>query len=79
MPKLWYARKILNIAVWIFYTATVFLWFKNSFSHLKSIPISYLIPFAGLCFTVFLKLLNSIREKNLAFESDSARALFGSS
>jgi hypothetical protein len=63
MPKLWYARKTLDIAVWIFYTATVFLWFKNSFSHLRSLPISYLIPFAGLCFTVFLKLLNSIRGK----------------
>jgi hypothetical protein len=63
MPKQRSSLKILDSAIWIFYTATVFLWFKNSFSQLKSFPISSFIPFAGLCFTVFLRLLISIRTK----------------
>jgi hypothetical protein len=63
MSKQRNASKILDISVCIFYTATVFLWFKNSFSLLKSIPVSHIVPFSGLCFTVFLKLLISIRTK----------------
>lgn len=63
MPKKRNAHKILDISVCIFYTATVFLWFKNSFSLLKSIPASYMIPFSGLCFTVILKLLIFMRTK----------------
>ena len=69
MPKKRYVPKILEISFWIFYAATVFLWFKNSFLHLKSIPISYVVPFVGLCCTAFIKLLLFIRTKRPSFRT----------
>lgn len=69
MPKQRYIPKILGIFFWIFYTATVFLWFKGSFFRLKSIPLSYVVPFTGLCCTALIKILIFYRTKRPSLQT----------
>ncbi len=49
------AHKALTVFFWLFYTATVILWFKGSFPKLRPIPISCVIPFVGLIVIILIR------------------------
>lgn len=56
----------MRILFWLFYSGTVILWFKNSFSQLKSIPINYEIPLTGLIVISAIRIVIYIKEKKQA-------------
>ncbi len=53
----------MKILFWIFYSATIILWFKDSFSQLASIPIDHRIPLVGLVVTSLVRLILHIKKK----------------
>lgn len=54
-------EKLLQLLFWFFYAATVVFWFKNSFSWLKEISLSPLIPFAGFIVISMVRLAARFR------------------
>ena len=55
----------MRILFWLFYAGTVVLWFKNSFPQLKSVPINYGIPLAGLIVISLIRLILGLKTKKL--------------
>jgi len=68
--------KLLRVLFWLFYAGTVILWFKNSFSQLKSFPISYAVPLVGLIVTSLIKIIIDIRRKKPRVRHKDSKSIF---
>lgn len=70
------ANKVLSVLFWLFYAATVILWFKGSFSQLKSIPVSYAIPLVGLIVTSIIKIIIYKKRKKARVILKDSKSIF---